>query len=94
MGPANVSGSIAALVSFGADGPGDNGFSLSSDLDGLYEPELESKGDALSYVVDGDMLYAYVPSEGDGENDTSDIDRGIRRKAIPRTMDVWYLRCN
>lgn len=71
-GPANVRGSIAALVSFGADGPGNNGFSLSNDLSGLYEQELTSKGEGLDYAVVDGVLYGYVSNgEPNGEDGPS-----------------------
>ena len=59
-GPANVSGSVAALVSFGADGAG--GFTLGNNFDALMAQNLTSQGDALSYSVDGNVLAA----EADG----------------------------
>ncbi len=59
-GPANASGSIAALVSFGADGRGENGFSFSEDLGSLVEQGLTSKGEALQYRVEGNTLIAFV----------------------------------
>jgi T1SS-143 domain-containing protein len=54
-GPALVSGSVASLVSLGADG---GAFSLATDFSGLLAQGLESKGDALSYSVVGDLLLA------------------------------------
>jgi T1SS-143 domain-containing protein len=54
-GPALVSGSVASLVSLGADG---GTFSLTTDFSGLVAQGLESKGDALSYSVVGDLLLA------------------------------------
>ncbi|MCX4193818.1 retention module-containing protein [Methylophaga sp. OBS1] len=55
-GPATTSGSVASLVSFGAD---ENGtFSLSSDFAGLEAQGLTSKGDELSFEVQGDILIA------------------------------------
>jgi T1SS-143 domain-containing protein len=57
-----LSGSLAALVAFGADGPGE--FSLLTDTSAL--PSLFSKGDAVQYIVEGNTLIAYVdeyPSE-------------------------------
>jgi T1SS-143 domain-containing protein len=55
-GPATTSGSVASLVSFGAD---ENGtFSLSSDFAGLEAQGLTSKGDELSFEVQGDTLIA------------------------------------
>jgi hypothetical protein len=60
------SGSLADLVSFGADGPGE--FSLLSDTSEL--PSLFSDGEPVQYIVEGDTLTAYVgeyPSEsGEG----------------------------
>jgi len=60
------SGSLADLVSFGADGPGE--FSLLSDTSEL--PTLFSDGEPVQYIVEGDTLIAYVgeyPSEsGEG----------------------------
>jgi T1SS-143 domain-containing protein len=64
-GPANVSGSVASLVSFGADEHGT--FSLSTDLGGLEEQGLFSKGEALSYRVEGATLIAFVGEEQDDD---------------------------
>ena len=60
-GPAVVSGSVAALVSFGADG---GTFSLSNDFSALLDQGLTSQGDELTYSLSpsGDMLVA----EADG----------------------------
>lgn len=55
-GPANVSGSLSALVSFGADQPGT--FALSDNFDGLADQELTSKGVELSYSAEGNTLTA------------------------------------
>lgn len=66
-GPANVTGSLAALVSFGADGPmggKGQGFSLNKDTSNLTDQHLTSQGDELSYKVVGNTLYGYVP-DGD-----------------------------
>jgi T1SS-143 domain-containing protein len=52
-GPANVSGTIASLVSFGADG---GTFGLS--LQGSNLPFLKSNGERVEYSVDGDTLTA------------------------------------
>ena len=55
-GPATTSGSVATLVSFGAD---ENGaFSLGSDFAALEAQNLTSKGDELSFEVNGDTLVA------------------------------------
>ncbi len=57
-----MSGSLAALVSFGADGPGE--FSMLDDTSSL--PTLFSKGEQVLFAVDGNTLIAYVgeyPSE-------------------------------
>jgi T1SS-143 domain-containing protein len=70
-GPADVTGSIASLVSFGADGRGDNGFSLSGNFDGLYAQHLASAGQDLDYRLDGNTLQAYVAGSG-GEDPTPD----------------------
>ena len=86
-GPANIWGSLAGLVRFGADGPADNpdtwwpndgGFSFSEDLSSLPEG-LTSKGAAISYWVDPetDTLYGYVAcmqktSEGSGDGNPLD----------------------
>jgi len=51
-----AAGSLSALVSFGADGPGD--FGLSADLGALEVQALTSEGTALSYSVVGDTLTA------------------------------------
>ncbi|EEF78887.1 retention module-containing protein [Methylophaga thiooxydans] len=59
-GPANVSGSVASLVSFGADGAGS--FTLADNFDALLAQNLTSQGEALSYSVDGNVLTA----EADG----------------------------
>ena len=59
-----MAGSLAALVAFGADGPGE--FSMLEDTSSL--PTLFSKGDQVQYVVDGNILIAYVgeyPSESE-----------------------------
>ena len=50
------SGSIAQLFLAGADEP--LRYVLNSDTSSL--PDLTSKGDAISYAVDGERLYAYV----------------------------------
>jgi len=62
-GPANITGSLAALVSFGADGPDDDpmtfgpdGFSFAHDLTGL--PALTSNSEAVTYRLDGNTLHA------------------------------------
>uniref|UniRef100_UPI00261EC2ED retention module-containing protein n=1 Tax=uncultured Methylophaga sp. TaxID=285271 RepID=UPI00261EC2ED len=55
-GPATTSGSVATLVSFGAD---ENGtFSLGNDFAALEGQNLTSKGDELSFEVNGDTLVA------------------------------------
>ena len=56
-GPAIVSGSVAALVSFGADG---GTFSLSDDFSALLDQGLTSQGDNLTYSLSasGDTLVA------------------------------------
>lgn len=51
-----MSGSLGALVSFGADGPGE--FSMLTDTSAL--PSLFSKGEAVQYIVEGNTLIAYV----------------------------------
>lgn len=59
-----LSGSLATLVSFGGDGPGE--FSMLSDTSSLTT--LFSKGEQVQYVVDGNTLIAYVgeyPSESE-----------------------------
>ncbi|MCM2478864.1 retention module-containing protein [Serpentinimonas maccroryi] len=62
-GPATVSGSLASLVSFGADGAAaGGGFGLSSDFAGLTAQALTSAGAALSYAVSGNTLTATVGS--------------------------------
>lgn len=66
-GPAIVEGSLKSLVSFGADGPGKNGFSLSE----AYDQDLTSKGQDLEYrlAYGGKVLQAYVPGDqGGGDN--------------------------
>lgn len=89
-GPANVTGSVASLVSFGADGRGSNGFGLSSDLSSLEAQWLKSKGDALSYRVEGNLLIAFVgvskgavPGLGQGDiplfNDGLPVEGGEER---------------
>jgi T1SS-143 domain-containing protein len=55
-GPANVSGSVASLVSFGADGAGS--FTLSTDFSALLAQNLTSQGEPLSYSLDGNTLIA------------------------------------
>ena len=62
-----ATGSIAALVSVGADQVGV--FTLDgSDLSGLIAQGLESNGQALSYSVSGDTLTAYTgAAPGDGD---------------------------
>jgi T1SS-143 domain-containing protein len=59
-GPANVTGSVASLVSFGADGAGT--FTLTDNFDALLAQNLTSKGEDLSFSVDGNVLTA----EADG----------------------------
>lgn len=59
-GPANVTGSVASLVSFGADGAGR--FTLTDNFDALLAQNLTSKGEALSFSVEGNVLSA----EADG----------------------------
>ena len=71
-GPANVSGSLASLVSFGADEPG--GFSLATDLSGLEEQGLFSKGEELSYRVEGSTLIAFVGEDMDGDFQVASMD--------------------
>ena len=71
-GPAVVTGSLAALVRFGADEPGrkseSGGFSINAEnIEALEAQHLASQGDALTYVVHGNTLYAYaVEGEVDG----------------------------
>jgi len=75
-GPANIWGSLKSLVSFGADGKGENGFSLSEDLKALnqqaVETELTSQGGQIQYrlVNDGVTLQAYVSGGQDGGDDS------------------------
>ena len=76
--PLTATGSIAALVSVGADQVGV--FTLDSDLSGLIAQGLESNGQALNYVVVGDTLYAYT---GDGALDGD---------GIPTTGQVFTLQ--
>ncbi|MBA4263330.1 MAG: hypothetical protein C0443_15295, partial [Comamonadaceae bacterium] len=58
-GPATVSGSLASLVSFGADGAAaGGGFGLSTDFAGLTAQNLTSAGAALIYSVSGNTLTA------------------------------------
>ena len=89
-----MTGSLAALVAFGADGPGE--FSLMTDTSAL--PSLFSKGDAVQYIVEGNTLIAYVgeyPSEpvDEGALEISIVDDGGYRVVF--TLDVnpdgsWY----
>ena len=77
-GPANIWGSLKSLVSFGADGKGENGFSLSEDLAALNQQAVESKltsqGGQIQYrlVNGGITLQAYVSSGQGGGDDSSD----------------------
>ncbi|WP_412478529.1 retention module-containing protein [Azonexus sp. IMCC34839] len=57
----SLAGSLANLVSFGADGPGS--FGLLTDTSDL--PTLLSKGEALAYTVEGNVLTA---TAGSGED--------------------------
>nr|WP_292610192.1 DUF5801 repeats-in-toxin domain-containing protein [Nitrobacter sp. 62-13] len=64
VGPAEVSGSVASPVNFGADGKG--GFSFAADtISTLQDLGLTSKGGALSYTFLGDTLIAYVDGHPD-----------------------------
>ena len=73
-GPANIKGSLASLVVFGADGPGEGGFSLSEDVSGLVAQNLYSKGEPLSYRVEGSTLIAYVGiGEPEGPGGDEDV---------------------
>ena len=65
--PLTATGSIAALVSVGADQVGV--FTLDgSDLSGLIAQGLTSNGQALNYSVSGDILTAYTgAAPGDGD---------------------------
>jgi T1SS-143 domain-containing protein len=82
-GPANVSGSLAALVSFGADGPGNNGFSLATNPSGLDEQGLSSKSESLAYEVIDGVLYGYVPSGGQGGEDDYSLLRTPQESDFP-----------
>ena len=73
-GPANIKGSLASLVVFGADGPGEGGFSLSENVSGLVAQNLYSKGEPLSYRVEGSTLIAYVGiGEPEGPGGDEDV---------------------
>ncbi|BAO84482.1 hypothetical protein SMCB_2254 [Serpentinimonas maccroryi] len=62
-GPATVSGSLASLVSYGADGAAaGGGFGLSTDFAGLTAQTLTSAGATLSYAVNGNTLTATAGS--------------------------------
>ena len=64
-GPAvSTSGSLAGLVSVGADAPID--FSLKLDTTSLESQSLSSKGDDLSYSSDGTTLTAFVDTGSEG----------------------------
>jgi T1SS-143 domain-containing protein len=89
-GPASVTGSIASVVSFGADGLGPNGgFSFTvtaaATLAGLG---LSSKGGVLRYVVNGDTLTAYVDVGTQG-NGYSQSDRRVFTLSIDQTTGEY-----
>lgn len=89
-GPATLTGSLGSLVSFGADGPGEGGFSLSQDVTALEEQGLSSKGEPLSYRVEGSVLIAYVgfgESEGPGGDDM----QPARMISLPQERIVFTL---
>ncbi len=71
-----LSGSLAALVSFGGDGPGE--FAMLTDTSEL--PTLFSKGEPVQYIVEGNTLIAYVgefgPGSGEGDVKVSVVDDG------------------
>ncbi|MBE1426558.1 T1SS-143 domain-containing protein [Desulfomicrobium macestii] len=90
-GPANIKGSLASLVVFGADGPGEGGFSLSEDVSGLVAQNLYSKGEPLSYRVEGSTLIAYVgigEPEGPGGDEDVQVARMI---SLPQERVVFTL---
>ncbi|MDO9353240.1 MAG: DUF5801 repeats-in-toxin domain-containing protein, partial [Solirubrobacteraceae bacterium] len=72
-GPASVTGSIGSVVSFGADGQAaGGGFGFASNaIATMTALGLSSKGGALSYVILGDTVLAYVDN-GNGSYSSAD----------------------
>ncbi|MGE0503226.1 MAG: DUF5801 repeats-in-toxin domain-containing protein [Rhizobiaceae bacterium] len=64
LGGAAASGSLAALVDFGADGPADGGgFSFKDDaVDTMTDLGLQSRGQNVIYTMSGNTLIGYVDS--------------------------------
>ncbi|MEN3150764.1 DUF5801 repeats-in-toxin domain-containing protein, partial [Neorhizobium sp. IRAMC:178] len=73
-GPATVSGSIASVVAFGADGAAaGGGFGFVADAAAKMQAlALTSKGGTLSYAMIGDALVAYVNVAGGAGIDWGD----------------------
>lgn len=95
-GPATIWGSLAAVVSFGADGPADNpktcgpdGFSFSENLSSLQDQCLTSKGADLSYKIVGNTLIGYVGVDG-GETSIADSVSELRTQ-IPQDRLIFTL---
>jgi T1SS-143 domain-containing protein len=69
-GPANVTGTLAGHVDFGADGPGANAYSFtSSAIATMTALSLSSHGHDLSYVINGNVLTGYVDTSHDHQLD-------------------------
>ncbi|MBE1426554.1 T1SS-143 domain-containing protein [Desulfomicrobium macestii] len=91
-GPANIWGSVKSLVSFGADGRGENGFSL--DLDGLgalRDQGLTSKGESLDYRIDGSRLIAFVPDDNQNQARIAMVEDSADQPAGPEGRPVFVL---
>jgi VCBS repeat-containing protein len=96
-GPANIWGSVKSLVSFGADGRGENGFSLIDldtdplGLDALRAQNLTSKGEDLDYRIVGSMLIAFVPGENQNQARMAMVEDSDGQPSMPEGRPVFVL---
>ncbi|CDN49613.1 DUF5801 repeats-in-toxin domain-containing protein [Neorhizobium galegae] len=90
VGPATVSGSIASVVAFGADGAAaGGGFGFVADATAKMQAlALTSKGGTLSYAMIGDALVAYV-NGGGGAGLDSLADRPVFSLALDHTTGAF-----
>lgn len=87
--PLKATGDLSKLVIIGADEPAK--FSFKSDAEeSMAELGLKSQGKALSYEVQGDMLYAYVNANSQFPGYSSHHDRLVFTLEVQHDGDFEY----